>query len=123
MTLYIDESNLQVEFAVNLANLTLGSDYEFVLTSQYSHQPLILIPTCISSNDRYSMFTVQFPVGFGNQHKNGIYYWDLAYDLISLEKGLVKIITEPGGGMNTLAFNSGVITENRVSEVYFRPNY
>ena len=123
MTVYVDEANLQVEMAVNLANLTLGGDYELIITSQYSHQPLVLLPECLTTNDRYSMFTVDFPTGFGDQHKNGIYYWDLAYLGTSLEKGLVKIITEPGGGINTKVYNAGPIVDNRVAEVFFRPNY
>ena len=124
MTIYVDESNNNVvEFAVNLPNLTLSPNYELIITSQYSHQPIILAARCLTSNDRYSLFGTQFPAEFGEQHKNGVYYWDLVYDLVSLEKGLVKIITEPGGGMNTLVYDSGVITENRVSDVYYRPNY
>ena len=124
MTIYVNEADLNVvEFAVNLPNLTIGFDYELIITSQYSHQPMILIPECILTNDRYSRFVVQFPTEFGEQHKNGIYYWDLAYLTTSLEKGLVKIITEPGGGINSLAYNAGPITDDRVSEVFYRPNY
>lgn len=123
MTIYIEESNNnEVEFAVNLADLTLG-DYELIITSQYSHQPLVLLAECILTNSRYSLFNTQFPTGFGEEHKNGIYYWDLVYSGASLEKGLVKIITEPGGGINSLAYNAGPITDDRVSDVYFRPNY
>ena len=123
MTIYIEEPTNLVQFAVNQANLTLGQNYEFIITSQYSHQPLVLLPECIESNARYSLFEVQFPAGFGDEHKNGVYYWDLAYLEDSLEKGLVKIITEPGGGINSLAYDAGPITDDRVSEVYFRPNY
>jgi hypothetical protein len=123
MTLYVNENDLLVEIAVNQSNLQFGSGYTLIITSQYSHQPLLLEAECVSSNARYSMFSVTFPTGFGNEHKNGIYYWDLTFEGTSLEKGLVKIITEPGGGMNTLAYNAGVITDERVSEVFFRPNY
>jgi len=42
MTLLVEESNLTKEFSLNLPNLTLGSLYAFTLTSQYSHQPLVL---------------------------------------------------------------------------------
>lgn len=124
MTIYIEEPTNLVQFAVNQANLTLGQNYEFIITSQYSHQPLVLLPECIESNARYSLFEVQFPAGFGEEHKNGVYYWDLVFNLVDvLESGLVKIITEPGGGINSLAYDAGPITDDRVSEVYFRPNY
>jgi hypothetical protein len=123
MTIYVNETNLVVEVAFNLANLELGNGYLFTITSQYSHQPLILTPDCIESNARYTKFSMAFPTGFGEEHKNGVYYWDLTYLDQSIQKGLLKLITEPGGSMNTLAYNPGVITEERVAEVFYRPNY
>tara|TARA_R110000796_G_scaffold25123_2_gene71192 strand:+ start:68 stop:331 length:264 start_codon:yes stop_codon:yes gene_type:complete len=80
----------------------------------------------VTSNARYSMIQVTFPVGFGDAHKNGIYYYELRstiYPVGAIEKGLVKIITNPGGEINTLEYNSGTVTEERVSEVFFRPQY
>lgn len=125
MTIYVsEEEGNMVQFAVNIPNLTLGFDYGIIITSQYSHQPLAIDTECTFSNSRYSLFEVVFPAGFGEEHKNGIYYWDLVeLGQESLEKGLVKIITQPGGNINAISYNSGVITENRVSEVFFRPNY
>ena len=70
------------------------------------------------------MFEVTFPVGFGDAHKNGVYYYELSsISNGSIEKGLAKIINNPGGEIHTLAYDSGLVTEERVSEVYFRPNY
>ena len=124
MTLLVAENNLTIEFSLNQVNLALGSLYAFTLTSQYSHQPLVLNAEAIFSNERYTTFQVQFPIGFGDSHKNGVYYYNIA--LVGqepLEKGLVKIITEPGGTMGTVAYESTIYTEERVSEVFFRPNY
>ena len=125
MTIYVsEEEGNMVQFAVNVPNLTLGFDYGIIITSQYSHQPLAIDAECTFSNSRYSLFEVVFPAGFGEEHKNGIYYWDLVeWGQESLEKGLVKIITQPGGNINAISYNSGVITENRVSTVFYRPNY
>jgi hypothetical protein len=124
MTLLIQESNLTVQFSLNQPSLTLGSLYVFTLTSQYSHQPLELDATATVSNERYTTFEVVFPVGFGDEHKNGIYYYNIGLVLQEpFEKGLVKIITEPGGGLGTEAFNSGIYTEERIADVFFRPNY
>lgn len=125
MTIYVsEEEGNMVQFAVNVPNLTLGFDYGIIITSQYSHAPLGLDTECTFSNSRYSLFEVVFPAGFGEEHKNGIYYWDLVeLGQESLEKGLVKIITQPGGNINAISYNSGVITENRVSTVFYRPNY
>jgi len=123
MTLLVSESNLTLEFSLNLTNLTLGSGYVFTLTSQYSHQPLALDATVTVSNARYTTFEVQFPVGFGDSHKNGIYNYDMSTLTESLDKGLVKIITEPGGDLGTTNYTSTPETEERVSDVFFRPNY
>ena len=123
MTLLVPESNLTLEFSLNLTNLTLGSLYVFTLTSQYSHQPLVIDATATVSNARYTTFEVQFPVGFGDSHKNGIYNYDMSTLTESLDKGLVKIITEPGGGLGTTNYTSTPETEERVSDVFFRPNY
>ena len=123
MTIYVNETKLDVEVAFNQPNLEFG-DYEFIITSQYSHQDEVLVPTeLLSSNSRWSLFKVQFPTGFGDSHLNGVYWYELKYGATTLEKGLVKIITNPGGEINTLAYNSGITTEERVSDVYFRPNY
>ena len=124
MTIYVLENDLQVEIAFNQANL-VADDYTFTVTSQYSHQSTITYPAeLLYSNSRYSMFEVTFPVGFGDEHKNGVYYYELSsISNGSIEKGLAKIITNPGGEIHTLAYDSGLVTEERVSDVYFRPNY
>ena len=123
MTLLIPESNLTIEFSLNLTNLTLGSAYVFTLTSQYSHQPLSIDATVTLSNARYTTFEVVFPIGFGDSHKNGIYNYDMSTIDTSLEKGLVKIITQPGGDTGITNYTSTPETEERVSDVFFRPNY
>ena len=124
MTLLVEESNLTKEFSLNQPNLTLGQLYAFTLTSQYSHQPLVLDATAIESNARYTTFQVTFPIGFGNSHYNGVYYYSISeVGDDAFEKGLVKIITNPGGELGTTNFDSGIYTEERVSEVFFRPNY
>ena len=122
MTFYVQESSLTINFAVNQPNLS--GALKFVVTSQYSKQPLNLTAVVQNSNDRYTMLQTTFPTGFGDEHKNGVYYWSLvdAGD-VTIEEGLVKIITEPGGGMGTVAYNSGEATEQREADVYYRPNY
>ena len=123
MTLLIPESNLTIEFSLNLSNLALGSAYVFTLTSQYSHQPLSIDATVTLSNARYTTFEVVFPIGFGDSHKNGIYMYDMSTLTESLEKGLVKIITSPGGETGITNYTSTPATEERVADTFFRPNY
>ena len=123
MTLLVPENNLTIEFSLNLTNLTLGSAYVFTLTSQYSHQPLAIDATVLVSNARYTTFEVVFPIGFGDSHKNGIYNYDMSTLATSLEKGLVKIITSPGGETGITNYTSTPATEERVADTFFRPNY
>jgi hypothetical protein len=123
MTILVQETQLQQEFTLNLTNLQLGAYYSFILTSQYSHQPLVIAATATVTNARYTTFSVTFPTGFGDEHKNGIYNWELKTATTTLEEGLVKIITEPGGGLGTTNFESGINKENRIADVFYRPNY
>jgi|TARA_R110000744_G_scaffold4774_1_gene17011 hypothetical protein len=126
MTILVPETDLTQEFTVNIANMAgvSPSTTQFVLTSQYSHQPLSLgVNKIVKSNARYTKLQVTFPTGFGNEHKNGIYNWRLVQDYVTLEAGLVKIVTNPGGGLGLKEFVSTPQTEERVSDVFFRPNY
>ena len=117
MTISVTEGNLTVGFSLNLSNLTVGSDYTFTLTSQYSHKPLTLGASVTLSNARYTTFEVTFPVGFGDSHKNGIYNFDISSLTNSLEKGLVKIITNPGGETGITNYTSTPALENREADV------
>ena len=121
MTILVPESQLTQNFSLNIANAT--GVWLFTLISQYSHQPLALTATVDFTNARYTTFSVTFPVGFGDSHKNGIYNWNITNNATLVEAGLVKIITDPGGGLGTESFDSGVDTENRVADVFYRPNY
>lgn len=124
MTLYVDEANLTVDFYLNLANQAILPQ-EMIITSQWSHQPLVLEATILESNDRYTKYQVTFPTGFGDEHKNGIYNYSIG-ETTALEPthyGLVKIITEPGGTMGTVSYDAGPDAEERVADVFYRPNY
>ena len=125
MTILVPETQLQQEITLSLVNLDLLSTYNFILTSQYSHQPVIMTAVATATNARSTTFYVTFPTGFGNEHKNGIYDWELkdVTNSITLEKGLVKIITEPGGSLGTTNFRSGINKEERIADVFYRPNW
>lgn len=125
MTIRVLESGVNevdIYFNRNLSNTDV---YDFEITSQYSHQTIQLANTLIANNARYSTMRVLFPAGYGDEHKNGIYNWTLKVTGSDtfIEKGLAKIITEPGGDLGTISYDAGVDAENRVADVYFRPNY
>lgn len=130
MTILVPETQLTQQFTVNITNMSLlVPSYDFVLTSQWSHQPITMAVTVIATNARYSTLEMTFPVGFGDAHKNGIYNWRLVTSSngtsgsTTLEAGLVKIVTDPGGDLGITEFISTPATEERVAEVFFRPNY
>tara|TARA_R110000803_G_scaffold80760_2_gene146614 strand:+ start:104 stop:469 length:366 start_codon:yes stop_codon:yes gene_type:complete len=121
MTVEVPEFNLTRQISINQPNLS--GDWTFVLTSQYSHQPIEMAVTIIETNARFTTIEITFPVGFGDAHKNGVYNWRLEQNLVTIEAGLVKIITNPGGGLGTTNYTSTPDTEERVAEVFYRPNY
>lgn len=119
MTIYVDD-----EFIPVASNSTdLAGDLEFILISGYSKQPESFPCTLVEQNARYSQLLVNFGLDFKNEHKNGVYYYTIAAGTVEFESGYAKIITDPGGSINTVAYNSGVATENREATVYYRPNY
>ena len=125
--------NSPVDFVINNTPSGYTSSPAFFLTSQYSHQEiqfggiggeggLSLGP----SNKRYATLQLTFPAGFADEHKSGIYNWRIVWsgdDGPIYQNGLVKIITQPGGDLGIKEFISTPQTEERVSEVFYRPSY
>lgn len=119
MTLYIN--NTTEKFSSN--NTAIEGTVSFVLTSQFSRTDTIIPATIVVDNARYTELELTFPATFKDEHKNGVYYYTIKNDQNIFEKGLVKIITEPGGENGAVEFKSTPETENRDSVVYYRPNY
>lgn len=119
MTLYID--NTTETFASN--NTAISGTVSFVLTSQFSKQDTIIPATILVDNSRYTELELTFPVEFKDEHKNGVYYYTIQNETEVFEKGLVKIVTEPGGGNGAVEYTATPAIENRVADVYYRPNY
>tara|TARA_R110000744_G_scaffold46545_4_gene102862 strand:+ start:365 stop:736 length:372 start_codon:yes stop_codon:yes gene_type:complete len=121
MTLTVN-STLEV---ISCNSTDIPATGHFVLTSGLSRSPLILLFSRIQKNSRYSTIQIMFPVDFKDQHKNGVYYYSIKSDVddTEYENGYIKIITDPGGKFNQKAFLAPAETENRESEVYFRPKY
>lgn len=119
MTLYID--NTTETFASN--NTAISGTVSFILTSQFSKQDTIIPATILVDNSRYTELELTFPATFKDEHKNGVYYYTIQNTEEVFEKGLVKIVTEPGGGNGAIEFIATPAIENRVADVYYRPNY
>lgn len=119
MTIYVDE-----QFKLVYSNnVDITGDLVFTLTSGYAKVPEPFPALLISQNARYTELEVDFGPNFSLGHKNGIYYFTISSGVQIFEEGYAKIICEPGGQINTLAYDAGVVTTNRESVVYYRPNY
>ena len=126
MTVYITSAlGEEAQLYFNIANMNSSVLYDIEISSQYSHEPILLSNALISTNARYTHFQVLFPAGFSDEHKNGIYNWSLKLQETGevIQAGLMKIITNPGGLIWTKSYDAGIETEERVSEVYYRPQY
>lgn len=83
------------------------------------------------SNDRYSKWFVDVSSipGFEDQHRNGFYQFCTTPPFGPTDKptlavanqGLIRLIFQPGGEMNTKPYISN--NEQREADTYFRPNY
>jgi len=119
MTLYINST--KETFSSN--NTAISGDVSFILTSQFSKQDTVIPATILVDNSRYTELELTFPASFKDEHKNGVYYYTIQNDIDVFEKGLVKIITQPGGDNGAIEYTSTPQTENREADVYYRPNY
>ena len=119
MTLYVNDTF--ETFASN--NTAITGNVVFILTGQFSKTDTVLPSTVVLENARYTELQLEFPVNFKNEHMNGIYYYTIQNDTDVFEKGLVKLITEPGGDNGAIEYTSTPETENRESVVYYRPEY
>jgi len=102
-------------------------DTKLWLKSQYSQTiegPYDITST--AETTRYARFTVNFPTGWDEEHKNGFYTYYIGqgtgeYPNLIYHQDIVKIITDPGGDAGEKEYISN--NENREADVYYRPNY
>ena len=109
-----------VPVSFNTPNLT--ADLTFTLTSQWSNTETISVAlTPLAANDRYSEYMFTPPTGLTDEHKNGIYDYQLLLGTTVIESGLCKLILAPGGDEGTEQYISN--NDDREADVYYRPEY
>jgi hypothetical protein len=108
---------------VSINSIDIPATGKFVLMSGLSREPEELDYTRTLQNARYSTIDITFPADFKDRHANGVYYYSINSNNTAYEKGYIKLITDPGGDLNQKPFNSGAVTEERESVVYYRPTY
>lgn len=120
MTIKIIENQSSFYAAINTPNI--NEDTQITVFSPYSNTVLFTLPAIlVDSNDRYSLFTVDIPADFWDNHYNGMYTYTINLDGDILDSGSFKLITQPGGDMGTVPHISN--NENREAQVVFRSNY
>lgn len=120
MTIKIIENQANFIVAINIPNITVNTQFE--VFSPYSNKVLFDLPaTLAESNDRYSLFTVDVPTDFWNNHYNGMYTYRVYEGTTNYDEGSFKLITQPGGDMGTVQHISD--NENRQAQVVYRSNY
>lgn len=119
MTITID--GLQFDLYVNTPNIPLG-DINVDIVSQYTNDALVTTTSSVTdSNDRYSTISVFLEEAIADQHYNGIYEYKVYSNENIYDEGYLKIITTPGGGTGTQAYQSN--NEDRQAKVIYRPSY
>lgn len=108
---------------LSINSIDIPATGKFVLMSGLSREPEELDYTRTLQNARYSTIDITFPADFKDRHANGVYYYSINSNNIAYEKGYIKLVTDPGGDLNQKPFNSGAVTEERESVVYYRPTY
>lgn len=112
---------LQFELPINTPNIPLG-DVSIDIKSQYSQTNIISqFASVIESNERYSIISVFLSEEIQDKHYNGIYEYTVYSNENIYDTGLLKLITEPGGGTGTQAYQSN--NEDRQAQVIYRPSY
>ena len=119
MTLYVN--SITETFASN--NTAINGTVSFVLTSQYARTDTIIPATIIVNNARYTELELTFPATFKDEHLNGVYYYTIKNATEVFEKGLVKLVTQPGGGNGAIEYTATPAIENREADVFYRPQY
>ena len=108
---------------VSINNVSIPTTVDFILTSGYSKEPVVLSAVRTLQNNRYTTIDITFPVEFKDEHKNGVYYYSIESGATKYQAGFVKIITEPGGETGITNYTSTPALENREADVFYRPNY
>ena len=123
MTLHFNTTG-GLSIILNQPNLDTTPDfYRFKLMSQYSKMNLVdQTVTVFEANDRYSAFNIDITQSMIDGHYNGMYWYTLMVDGAAvIEKGVAKLITNPGGETNFTEYTS--VDDSREADVYFRPTY
>ena len=123
MTIHIPTGATTLNVSFNTPNLT-GTHY-LAIQSQYGKDYWSWEMTPVSSNNRYSEFTINITEAERKEHINAIYDYEVqrleGQTQIVVETGLLKYVTDEGGATGTTPFVSS--NENREAPTYYRPQY
>tara|TARA_R110000772_G_scaffold208154_3_gene318635 strand:+ start:414 stop:773 length:360 start_codon:yes stop_codon:yes gene_type:complete len=119
MTLYIPTGATSLTLSFNTPNL--DTEHILAIQTQWGKDVHAWILYPLTSNDRYSEFTIGITADERLQHINAVYDYEIQKDGVPIETGLLKYISEEGGSTGTDAYISN--NENREATTYYRPIY
>lgn len=121
MTLKLQSGTTNYIITFDLANVSETSTWTFELTSLASNEITIQDTVeVITTNDRYTSFTLTVGTEVPEKHINGVYKYRI-YDDSQEQIGLMKLVSGEGGTTGTTPYQSN--NENRDAVTYYRPNY
>ena len=122
MTIEFIEGDLNYSLYLNVANVTSGASQTLLVSSQASNDEILNVDFTISStNDRYTRIDFTIDAEIPTQHLNSMADYFAIIDGQTVDQGILKITTNPGGGTYTQNYISN--NETRQAKVYYRPEY
>tara|TARA_R110002124_G_scaffold215889_2_gene381749 strand:- start:759 stop:1118 length:360 start_codon:yes stop_codon:yes gene_type:complete len=119
MTITFNNTDLTYNFFIN-GDFPLANGLKFM--SMHSNTPLFDVDaTVLIANTRYSQLEFTLSELIGLKHVEGIYRYIVFEDGVSVQEGVVKVFTTPGGTTGTEPYISN--NEDREATVFYRPQY
>ena len=122
MTIQFNEGDLNYSLYLNVANVSSGATQTLLVSSQASNDEILNVPFTIgNTNDRYTRIDFTIDAEIPAKHLNSMADYSVIIDDATIDEGILKITTNPGGGTYTQNYISN--NETRQSKVYYRPEH
>ena len=122
MTIEFIEENLTYSLYLNVSNVSSGTSQTLLVSSQASNTEILNVDFTIGvTNDRYTRIDFTIDSEIPTKHLNSMADYFVIIDGQTIDQGILKITTNPGGATYTENYISN--NENRQSKVYYRPQY
>lgn len=122
MTIEFTENVFDYSLFLNIAQVGASIDQRLIVSSQASNTEILNVPFNIGvSNGRYTRIDFTIPTDIPAKHLNSMANYNVTIAGETIDEGILKITTNPGGGTYTQNYISN--NETRQAKVYYRPEY